>query len=74
LGTQQLIIGICFILGGLDLRAIYFEIVASLKISREISTQCPDINWLTEKLKAVRIRDLISPFSSTNSDYFFCSF
>ncbi|KAI9615703.1 hypothetical protein H4Q26_011340 [Puccinia striiformis f. sp. tritici PST-130] len=34
-----------------DLRAIYFEIAASLKISQEISTQCPDITWLTEKLK-----------------------
>ncbi|WAQ89034.1 hypothetical protein PtA15_10A457 [Puccinia triticina] len=34
-----------------DLRAIYFEIVASLKISREITADCPKINWLTEKLK-----------------------
>ncbi|KAI7963182.1 hypothetical protein MJO29_003609 [Puccinia striiformis f. sp. tritici] len=34
-----------------DLRAIYYEIVASLKITQEISTQCPDITWLTEKLK-----------------------
>ncbi|KNZ50190.1 hypothetical protein VP01_4553g1, partial [Puccinia sorghi] len=33
------------------IRAIYFEIVASLKISQDISIQCPDITWLTEKLK-----------------------
>ncbi|PLW35549.1 hypothetical protein PCANC_22810 [Puccinia coronata f. sp. avenae] len=53
LDFEQQIIWMLTISGFPDLQAIYFEIVAALKISPEISIQCPDISWLADKLKQV---------------------